>query len=127
MKSAATPLAGAVLALVVGVAFWPVVGGARSFFHWDLRYEIVPLWHVSQEALRSGHWPFWIDGEYCGHPALLRQEVALFYPLTPLLLVTNAPDHRLADLYTLFHLWLAGFAAYLLLRDLEADFVSGLF
>ncbi len=109
------------------MAFWPVVAGTRSFLHWDLRYEVVPLWHVSGIAIRSGHWPFWIDGEYCGHPALLRQEVALFYPLTAPLLATGAPAHRLADLFTLFHLWLAGFAAYLLVRDVTASQPAALF
>jgi Bacterial membrane protein YfhO len=123
----ATVLGGVALALVAAFAFWPVVSGVRSFFHWDLRYEIVPLWHVSQEAVHSGRMPYWIDGQYCGHPALLRQEVALFYPLTLPLLATDAPPHRLADLFSLFHFWLAGFATYLLLRDLGADFVSAQF
>jgi hypothetical protein len=87
-----TVAAGAALALVTAIAFWPVVTGARSFFHFDLRYEIVPLWHVSERAVRSGRAPFWIDGEYCGHPALLRQEVALFYPLTLPLLAGGIRD-----------------------------------
>ena len=104
-----------------------MVTGARSFFHLDLRYEIVPLWHVSQKALLSGQSPYWIDGEHCGHPALLRQEVALFYPLTAPLLATGAPAHRLADLFSLFHFWLAGFAAFLLLQYLAADGLSSLF
>jgi hypothetical protein len=122
-----TAAAGATLALVAALAFWPVVTGARSFYHWDVRYEIVPLWHVSQQAVHAGDWPFWIDGEYCGHPALLRQEVAVFHPLTLALLATTGPPHRLADLFSLFHFWLAGFAAYLLVCDLDGDFVSGLF
>jgi hypothetical protein len=104
-----------------------VVAGTRSFFHYDLRYEVVPLWSVSAAAVRSGHWPFWIDGEYCGHPALLRQEVALFYPLTLPLLANDAPPHRLADLFSLFHLWLAGFTAYLLVRDWTASQSASLF
>jgi len=82
---------------------------------------------VSATAIRSGHWPFWIDGEYCGHPALLRQEVAIFYPLTLPLLATDAAAHRLADLFSLFHLWLAGFAAYLLVRDVTSSQPAALF
>lgn len=124
MKTAA---AGAALALAAAIAFWPVVSGERSFFHWDLRYEHVPIWQVTQKALRSGESPFWIDGHYCGNPLLFTQEAPLFYPLTAPLLFTAAPAHRLSDLFTLFHFWLAGFLAYLLLRDLGCDPLSSLF
>jgi hypothetical protein len=123
----ATVFAGTVLVLAVAIAFWPVVVGTRSFFHWDLRYEVIPLWHVSQEAVRAGQMPYWIEGQNCGHPALLRQEVALFYPLTLPLLAAGGEPHRLAVLFSLFHFWLAGFAMFLLLRDLGSDVFSGLF
>jgi hypothetical protein len=53
--------------------------------------------------------------------------VALFYPLTLPLLATDAPPHRLADLFSLFHLWLAGFTAYLLVRDWTASQSASLF
>jgi hypothetical protein len=119
--------AGAVLALVVALAFWPVVSGERSFLQMDLRYEHVPIWHVVQKALESGESPFWIDGQYCGNPLLFTQEAPLFYPLTVPLLLTEAPAHRLSDLFSLFHFWLAGWAAYLLLRDLGNDSWSALF
>jgi Bacterial membrane protein YfhO len=119
--------AGAVLALVVALAFWPVVSGERSFLQMDLRYEHVPIWHVVQKALSNGESPFWIDGQYCGNPLLFTQEAPLFYPLTVPLLLTEAPAHRLSDLFSLFHFWLAGWAAYLLLRDLGNDSWSALF
>jgi hypothetical protein len=120
-------IAGLLLAVLVVVAFWPVVSGARHFFHLDLRYEHLPVWQVTQESLRNGDPPFWIDGEYCGHPMLFHQEAPVFYPLTVPLLLTGAPVERLSDLFSLFHYWLAGFAAYLLLRDLDADDFSALF
>jgi hypothetical protein len=109
------------------VAFWPVVAGSRSFFHYDLRYEVVPVWHVVGKAITSGTSPFWIPEEYCGHPSLLVQEAPIFYPVTALLLSTGAPAHRLADLFSLFHLWLAGFTAYLLVRDWTACQSASLF
>jgi hypothetical protein len=93
----------------------------------DLRYEHVPIWHAVQQAVRSGESPFWIDGQYCGNPLLFSQEAPPFYPLTVPLLATGAPAHRLADLFSLFHFWLAGFAAFLLLRDLRCGFSSALF
>jgi len=119
--------AGSALALAAVLAFWPVVSGERSFLQMDLRYEHVPIWHAVQRALRSSESPFWIEGQYCGNPLLFHQEAPPFYPLTVPLLSTGAPAHRLSDLFSLFHFWLAGFAAFLLLRDLQSDFSSGLF
>src|SRR5688500_7130065 len=108
-----TVSAGVVLLLVAAFAFWPVVSGSRSFHHGDLRYEHVPIWHVTQQALLAGESPFWLDGFYCRHPLLFHQEAPLFYPLTLPLLRTGAPAHRLSDLFSLVHFWLAGFATFL--------------
>lgn len=121
------PAAGLALLLAAGLAFWPVVAGSRSFFQLDLRYEHVPIWNAVQQALRSGESPYWIDGQYCGNPLLFHQEAPVFYPLTVPLLSTGAPANRLADLFTLFHVWLAGFAAFLLLRDLDVHPLAALF
>ena len=85
------------------------------------------MWHVTSKALLAGQSPFWIEGEHCGHPALLRQEVALFYPPTVPLLLTGAPAHRLADWFSLLHFWLAGSAAFLFLRDAKCRIVPALF
>jgi hypothetical protein len=122
-----TAAAGAVLALVVALAFWPVVSGARSFLHWDLRYEHVPIWTATQKALAAGESPYWVDGQYCGNPLLFHQEAPLFYPLTTPLLLTDGAPHRLADLFSLFHFWLAGFAAFLFLRDRGCGSPAALF
>lgn len=119
--------AGLLLAGLAAAAFWPVVSGARNFFHLDLRYEHLPVWDVTQKALRQGESPFWIDGEYCGHPLLFTQEAPVLYPLTVPLLLTGAPVARLADLFSLFHYWLAGFAAFLLLSDLDAGDLPAFF
>jgi hypothetical protein len=119
--------AGAVLALVAALAFWPVVSGTRSFLHLDLRYEHVPIWTATQKALRSGESPWWVEGQYCGNPLLFTQEAPLFYPLTVPLLLTGGAPHRLADLFSLFHFWLAGFAAFLFLRDRGCEPLAALF
>ena len=115
------------LALVVALAFWPVVSGARSFLHWDLRYEHVPIWTATQKALAAGESPYWIEGQYCGNPLLFTQEAPLFYPLTVPLLLTGGAPHRLADLFSLFHYWLSGFAAFLYLRDRRCEPLVALF
>ena len=122
-----TWLAGAALAVLVAAAFAPVAAGTRCFFHIDLFYEHLPVWEVTQKALRAGDSPFWIDGEYCGHPSLFTQEAPLFYPLTVPLLWTGAPVSRLADLFSLFHFWLAGFLTYLLLREWTRSLPAALF
>jgi hypothetical protein len=97
------------------------VAGSRGFFHLDLFYEHLPVWDATQKALIAGDSHFWIDGEYCGHPLLFHQEAPLLYPATVPMLATGAPVWRLADLFSLFHLGLAGFAAFVLLRDLTRD------
>ena len=124
-----TTAAAAALALLLLVlaSFWPVVSGARSFFHLDLYYEHLPVWAATQRALLAGQSPFWLEGEYCGQPSLFIQEAPLFYPATVPLLATGAPVHRLSDLFTLFHFWLAGFAVFLLVRDLTGKSSAALF
>jgi hypothetical protein len=124
---ASTAGAALLLLLVVLFAFWPVAVGQRSFFHMDLYYEHLPVWEAAQRALISGQSPFWLDGEYGGHPLLFLQEAPLFYPPTVPLLLTGAPVHRLADLFTLAHLWLAGLCAFLLVRGLTGSPAAALF
>jgi Bacterial membrane protein YfhO len=124
---AATLTAAAAFLLLVLIAFWPVASGRRSFFHMDLYYEHLPVWETTQRALRSGESPFWLDGEFAGHPPLFHQEAPLFYPPTVPLLLTGAPVHRLADVFTLFHFWLAGLAGFLLVRALTGRFDAALF
>jgi hypothetical protein len=120
-------LAGLAILATVAVAFWPVISGSRSFFHLDLLYEHLPVWEATQKALASGESPFWIEGEHCGHPLLFVQEAPLFYPLTAPLLLTGGAVHRLADVFSLFHLWLGGFLTFLLLRDRGVDLSASLF
>ncbi|MEP6995862.1 MAG: hypothetical protein ABI968_15165, partial [Acidobacteriota bacterium] len=122
-----TGFGAAALGLLALLAFWPVASGARSFFHLDLFYEHLPVWQATQRALLAGQSPFWLDGEYCGQPPLFHQEAPLFYPPTVPLLLTGAPVHRLADVFSLFHFWLAGFAAFLLLRDQTRSAGASLF
>jgi hypothetical protein len=119
--------AGGLLALLVAAAFLPVVAGRRSFFHLDLYYEHLPVWAATQRALRAGASPFWLDGEYCGQPSLFVQEAPLFYPPMVPLLATGASVHRLADVFLLFHYWLAGLAAFLFVRDETGQWLAGLF
>ena len=114
------------LAALLAGALWSVVLGERSFFHIDIFYEHIPVWQAVQDALRRGVSPFWLDGEFTGHPFLYHQEAPLFYPLTLPLLLTGAPPHRLIDAFSLFHLWLAGLAAFWLVEDRTRDRAAAL-
>jgi len=115
-------LAAALLfAAIAAAALWPVVSGRNSFFHIDLRYEHLPVWSATQRALLAGDSPWWIDGEYCGQPLLFIQEAPLFYPAMYPLLRTGLPVERLADAFSLLHFWLAGLAAWFLLREIAPE------
>ncbi|MHB8798890.1 MAG: YfhO family protein [Thermoanaerobaculia bacterium] len=121
------PTATAFLLALLAAAFLPVVLGDRSFFSYDLLYEHLPVWHSVQRALRGGDSPFWLDGIFMGHPFLFHQEAPLFYPLAAPLLLTGAPVHRLADVFSLLHIALAGSTAYLLVRALTRSAPAALF
>lgn len=123
-ERAALTVVALALGTLVLLAFPLVVSGDRSFLHLDLFYEFTPVWHAAQQALVAGDSPFWLAGQYCGHPLLFTQEVPLFYPLAPLLLLSGLPAHRLTDVFTLFHFWLAGVSAFLLVRDLTGRHVG---
>jgi len=116
-----------ILGLVWLGAFFPVVVGSRSFFSFDLFYEQLPIWHEVQADLRAGKSPFWLDGLFMGSPLLFTQEAPLFYPLTTPLLLTGGEVHRLADVFSLFHLWLAGVTAFALLWRLTSSWPASLF
>ena len=92
--------------------------GSRSFLHWDLFYEHVPVWSSVQRLLHRGEAPFWIDGQFCGTPLLYTQEAPLLHPLAAVLLLSSLAPNRAADVYTLVHFLLAGLFAYALCWDL---------
>jgi hypothetical protein len=119
--------ASGLFAALLVVALFPVVAGARSFFSYDLFYEHLPIWSEVQRDLRAGISPFWLDGFSMGHPLAFHQEAPVFYPLTVPLLLTGVPVHRLADLSSLAHLWLAGLGGFLLIRFLTNARIASLF
>ena len=114
-------------AAVLAATLFPVVAGSRSFFSYDLFYEHLPIWSEVQGYLRAGTSPFWLDGFFMGHPLAFTQEAPVFYPLTVPLLLTGAPVHRLADVFSLVHLWLAGLGGFLLVRFLTKARIAPLF
>ncbi|MCM3876501.1 MAG: hypothetical protein NEA02_08785, partial [Thermoanaerobaculia bacterium] len=120
-------LASLLFAAVLAATLFPVVAGSRSFFSYDLFYEHLPIWSEVQRNLRAGVSPFWLDSFYMGHPLAFHQEAPVFYPLTVPLLLTGAPVHRLADAFSLAHLWLAGLGGFFLVRFLTNARIAPLF
>ena len=74
----------------------------------------MPVWEFAAACLARGELPTWFSGQYAGTPFLYHQEAPIFYPLTVPLLLSGLPAHRAADLFTLFHLVLAGAASFAL-------------
>jgi hypothetical protein len=122
-----TFLASLFFAAVLVATLFPVVAGSRSFFSYDLFYEHLPIWSEVQRDVRAGHSPFWLEGLYMGHPLGFTQEAPVFYPLTVPLLLTGAPVHRLADAFSLVHIWLAGLGGFLLVRFFTRTRVAPIF
>jgi hypothetical protein len=120
-------LASLFFAAVLAATLFPVLAGSRSFFSYDLFYEHLPIWSEVQRDLSAGTSPFWLDGFFMGHPLAFTQEAPVFYPLTVPLLLTGAPVHRLADAFSLMHLWLAGLGGFLLVRFLTNARIAPLF
>ncbi len=120
-------LASVLFAAVLAATLFPVITGSRSFFSCDLFYEHLPIWSEVQRDVRAGSSPFWLNGFYMGHPLAFHQEAPVFYPLTVPLLLTGAPVHRLADAFSLVHLWLAGIGGFLLVRFLTNARIAPLF
>lgn len=113
-------IAAAALLLLMLIAFRHAAGGgvlgwefgdlAASYFHWR-------QWGFAQIA--SGRFPFWNPHTFCGAPFAANYETALFYPLNLIYLIV--PTIAAINLSYLFHLWFAGFGAWLLARRWLGD------
>ena len=76
----------------------------------------VPIWLEAQRALENGYGLLWSESQNAGQPLLELPSSALLYPPTWLLAVLELPT--LIEWWIVFHLALAGAAAWLLARAL---------
>ena len=89
-------------------AYWdPLVwDGVAQFYPWRL---------FAARSLRAGYLPLWNPHQFCGTPFIANGQSAVFYP--PNLLFWVMPVGRAFGWSALLHLVLAGWFAYLFLRN----------
>lgn len=99
-----------------GRPFFPQSDQAQSFY---------PRQVFVDRAVSEGVLPAWDPYTFAGHPYLSNGGNSFFYP--PRQAVTWLSGPALAhDLYLMFHMALAGCAAYVLLRELRLSIVASL-
>lgn len=107
----------ALLFLLLGLVFFagvliPPQGQVMAGHDMIGNYYI--YWQVVREALRSGSLPLWEPDIFGGFPFLAQPQQSTFYPVNWINLLV--PVRVGVSLYTLFHVWLAGFGMYLFAR-----------
>jgi len=110
------------------------LGGERRFWAADFTSYYFPNALAILGQLKQGSFPLWDPSNFNGMPLALKAESAFFYPPNLLLFsLATLGDFSGEQLYNvlliseLFHLSLAGFFMYLLLRDLKLPSFSSFF
>jgi hypothetical protein len=102
----------------------PIVLGLRTFPGGDFTHHFLPFSLFQQRELLAGRLPVWNPYTYGGHPFLADIQAGVFYPVSNLLLgltlPLTSPAVRLyfLQIEAVVQVALAGFFAFLLLRDL---------
>ncbi|HEV2694894.1 MAG TPA: YfhO family protein [Verrucomicrobiae bacterium] len=105
---------GLLLALLVFAAFPQVILGLETFVARDYGFFAYPLAHFQQDCFRHGELPFWNPYNNCGVPFLAQWNTMPLYP--PALFYLALPLTWSLGMFSLLHLWWAGFGMYLLAR-----------
>jgi hypothetical protein len=108
---------------------WPWAAtptGYPDFPQSDQANNVYPLQADMNRTLRNGRFPFWSPFSFAGTPTLGTYYGIGFYPprVAAALVV---PPIWVHDLLTMFHVWLAGFALFLLLRRLGTSWWAAVF
>jgi len=104
----------AYLALVLTVAFWPVLVGGESFYFRDFGVFGYPLAHYHRASVWSGELPLWNPLSSCGLPFLAQWNTMTLYPGA--LLYLGLPLPWSLNLFCLAHQFLGGLGMYYLAR-----------
>jgi len=118
------------LALLVFAAFPQVVLGLETFVARDFGFFAYPLAHFQQQCFWRGELPFWDPYDNCGVPFLAQWNTMPLYP--PALVYLTLPLEWSLGMFSLLHLWWAGFGMYFLARrwtgnDFAAAFAGTVF
>jgi hypothetical protein len=116
---------GGLLALLVFAAFPQVFLGLETFVARDFGFFAYPLAHFQQECLRQGELPFWNPYNNCGVPFLAQWNTMPLYP--PALFYLALPLKWSLGVFSLLHLWWAGFGMYFLARRWTGSNFAGAF
>ena len=105
---------GIFLALLVFASFPQVILGLETFVARDFGFFAYPLAHFQQQCLQHGEIPFWNPYNNCGVPFLAQWNTMPLYP--PALFYLALPLKWSLGMFSLLHLWWAGFGMYFLAR-----------
>jgi hypothetical protein len=105
---------GILLALLVFASFPQVVLGLQTFVVRDFGFFVYPLAHFQRECFWRGEIPFWNPYNFCGVPFLAQWNTMPLYP--PALFYLALPLTWSLGMFSLLHLWWAGFGMYFLAR-----------
>ncbi len=105
---------GIFLALLVFASFPQVVLGLETFVARDFGFFAYPLAHFQQDCFWRGEIPFWNPYNNCGVPFLAQWNTMPLYP--PALFYLLLPLKWSLGMFSLLHLWWAGFGMYFLAR-----------
>ena len=105
---------GIFLALLVFAMFPQVFLGEETFVARDFGFFAYPLAHFQQQCFWRGEIPFWNPYNNCGVPFLAQWNTMPLYP--PALFYLALPLKWSLGMFSLLHLWWAGFGMYFLAR-----------
>jgi hypothetical protein len=110
-----TPLRfGIFLALLIFASFPQVILGLETFVARDFGFFAYPLAHFQQQSVWHGELPFWNPYNNCGVPFLAQWNTMPLYP--PALFYLALPLKWSLGMFSLLHLWWAGFGMFFLAR-----------
>ena len=111
-----TPGRFAALLAVLTFVSWPgILLGLQTFLYRDFGYYAVPnAWYL-RECFWHGQMPLWNPLSYCGEPFLAQWNTQALYP--PALFYVLLPFPWSLNVFSLFHLFLAGLGMFFLARD----------
>lgn len=90
----------------------------------DLYIEVIPTYAYAFAALKAGEIPLWNPYQFCGEPFLAVGYTGVFYPPHFVMLLVDALKSN--ELLFLFHMFLAAFGMWLLMRHLGAGMLGAL-
>jgi hypothetical protein len=120
-----------VLVLALGLFAWvfsDAIFRDRNFVYRDASQFYYPLLKLVQQEWKAGRWPLWNPQENAGMPLLGNPASAVLYPPRIVLFQWLPLSYAAAfKWYTLFHVLLCGFGAWLLARHWKRSaFAAGL-